>query len=304
MNAIFACALHGACAPGLKLTFLMRKNKNLVIAPCGNGSTLFATDWLGEAETRTFDLCLLFYHAEVEEPSRYAAAEHFYHLKDFKFRMLHTLFTSTAPELLDQYEYFYLIDDDIAFDTAAINRMFELSRTFHTAISQASLSQNSFCSWPILKNKPNCLLRYMGQVEVMAPLFSRAALLECLPTFNENKSSWGLDSVWPKILGYPIDKLVVFDDVVMEHTKPVGGGELYKKIQVDPHDEWNEITDKYGAIKNNYIEHGRLEYVSEQHNLTVFKAYKLSEKIDRLKQRIRDYDVMSRVYNRLGIKGE
>ena len=288
----------------MKLVLAMQKNKNLVIAPCGNASTLFATAWLHDADARTFDLCLLFYHAEIQEPARYEGVEHFYHLTDFKFRMLHTLFTSTAPELLEQYEYFYLIDDDISFDTRAINRMFELSRTFGTAISQASLSQNSFCSWPVLKNNPHCLLRYMGQVEVMAPLFSREALQTCLPTFNENKSSWGLDSVWPKILGYPIDKLVVFDDVIMEHTKPVGGGELYQKIGVDPHDEWNAITQKYDAIKNNYVEHGRLEYVSEKHNFAVFKAYKLSEKIDRLKQRINDYDVMSRVYNRLGIKND
>jgi hypothetical protein len=50
------------------------------------------------------------------------------------------------------------------------------------------------------------------------------------------------------------------------------------------------------------VEYGRLEYISNQYNPLVFKAYKLGEKLDKLKQRVRDYDVMSRVYNRLGMR--
>lgn len=199
----------------------MRKSKNLVVAPCGNGSTLFTTSWLENPADKEFDLCLLFHHHDIEDAERYRNVEHFYHLKDFKFRMIHQLLTTVAPQLLEQYDYFYFVDDDIAMDTADINRMFALSNTFDTWIAQASLSHNSFCSWPIFKHKPDCMVRFVGQVEVMALLFSRAALQRCLVSFNENKSSWGLDSVWPKILGYPHRKLAVFDDVVMEHTRPV-----------------------------------------------------------------------------------
>ncbi|MBO2008269.1 DUF707 domain-containing protein [Hymenobacter negativus] len=278
----------------------MKKFRNLIIAPCGNSSTLFATDWLNDKAAKEFDVCLMFYHANIDDASRYEGVEYFYHLKDFKYRMLHQLLTTEAPQLLADYDYFYFLDDDIAIGTTAINRLFELSRTFGTWVSQAALSHNSFCSWPMFKQNPNCLLRYVGQVEVMAPLFSQEALRRCLGTFNENKSSWGLDSVWSKVLGYPPAKLAIFDDVIMEHTRPVGGGELYKKIQADPYEEWETVTRKYDAIKNNFVECGRLEYVNNQHNAMRFKGYKFSEKLDKLKQRIRDYDVMSRVRRRLG----
>ena len=80
----------------------------------------------------------------------------------------------------------------------------------------------------------------------------QSALKECLPSFIDNRSSWGVDSVWSKILGYPEDKMIVFDSVIMKHTKPVGGGELYEKIGIDPHLEWKNITDKYKAKKQNY----------------------------------------------------
>ena len=275
--------------------------KNLVIAPCGNASTLFATDWLSSPAEKEFDLCLLFYHQEINNPALYAGVEYFYHLKDFKFKMIHELLTLRAPQLLNEYDYFFFIDDDIAIDTAGINRLFQLSKTFGMSITQASLSHNSFCSWPIFKNKPNCLLRYVGQIEVMAPLFSRPALQQCLPSFNENKSSWGLDSVWPKILGYRTDKLAVFDAVVMEHTRPVGGGELYKKIKADPHEEWTTIAEKYGAVKNNYVEYGRLEYINSRFNQLMFKAYKLQEAVDKLRQRVGDFGLMYRINKRLGI---
>ena len=282
----------------------MKKNRNLIVAPCGNASSLFATHWLSDPEAREFDVCLLFYHAEINDPTLPGKVEHFYHLKDFKYKMIYNLLTNVAPQLLDEYEYFFFIDDDIAFRTADINRMFELSRTFDMSITQASLSHNSFCSWPIFKNKANCLLRYMGQVEVMAPLFSREALIKCLPSFNENKSSWGLDSVWPKILGYPRNKLGVFDAVIMEHTRPVGGGELYKKIKADPYQEWQEIIEKYDAIKDNFVEYGRLALITPEHNQPLHRLYKLNENFHKLRQRVRDYDVMSRVYNRLGMKVE
>lgn len=287
------------------LTFRsMKKNKNLIIAPCGNSSTVFATDWLQNAEAKEFDTCLLFYHAEIKNPTLYEGVEYFYHLKDFKFKMIHNLLTAVAPNLLDEYEYFYFIDDDVTFNTAAINRMFAMSKLFDTWVSQASLSQDSFCSWPILKNKPSCVLRFVGQVEVMAPLFSRGALQQCLVSFNENKSSWGMDSVWPKILGYPTNKLAVFDDVVMVHTRPVGGGELYSKIKADPNEEWDNIIKKYDAIKDNFVEYGRLEYVTTEHNPMVQKAYKSREQLGRLRQRIRDKGLLAELRNQIGINPE
>ena len=48
----------------------MTKHKNIVIGPCRNNSSLFSSRWLTEKDKKTFDLCLLFYHAEIEKPNR------------------------------------------------------------------------------------------------------------------------------------------------------------------------------------------------------------------------------------------
>lgn len=276
--------------------------KNLIIAPCGNSSKLFKDDWLADKENKDFDVCLLFYHEHIIQPGAYQDVEYFFHLKNFKYLMIHELLTVIKPELLSQYEYFYLIDDDIAIDTQSINKLFELSRTFDTWISQASLTQRSYCSWPILKNKPNCFARYMGQIEVMAPMFNRYAIQKCLPSFKANKSSWGLDSAWSKILDYPADKLVVFDAVQMEHTMPVGGGELYKKIKADPVDEWDAVTESFDARKNNFTEYGRLQFINGSHSKIQRSFIAITEKLDKSRQWINDFGIIYRVKNRLGIK--
>lgn len=272
--------------------------RNIVIAPCGNKSYLFNSSWLKEKDARNFDLCLLFYHDQINDAGRYGEADYFYHLRDFKYHMLHQLLTAIHPEWLEQYDYFYFLDDDIEIETKDINEMFLLSRATKSAISQAALSKDSFCSWPMFKQKKNVFCRFVGQIEVMAPLFEREALKKCLPSFVGNRSSWGVDSVWPKILGYPEDRLVVFDQVVMKHTLPVGGGELYQKIGVDPHDEWKAITEAYGAKKQNYREYGRLAFVHKKSHYLLYLRIKAGELGGKIKRRWRDYDLASRIRSR------
>jgi hypothetical protein len=277
------------------------KNKNIVIAPCGNSSKLFLTDWLKNKEIKEFDLCLLFYHQNINDPELYNEVEYFYHLKDFKFRMIHKLLTEINLDLLHNYEYFYFIDDDIAIDTVGINKMFAISRTFDTSISQASLSQDSNCSWVILKNRPGCVLRYLRQIEVMAPLFNKEALLKCLPTFNENKSSWGFDAVWPKILNYPKNKIAVIDSVIMKHTVPVGGGELYKKIQVDPNEERLDIIKKYNASVENFYEYGRLQIINANQSPVYFYINSIAGKINKIKKKVTFTKLFSFIRRKLNV---
>ncbi|HVW60159.1 MAG TPA: hypothetical protein VHC48_09000 [Puia sp.] len=274
-------------------------SRNIIIAPCGNKASIFKEYWLRYKEEREFELCLLFYHEQVNNPALYADVDHFFHLKGFKYHMIHRLLTEVRPEWLQQYDHFYFLDDDIEIDTRQINQMFALSKAFGAYISCAALTRDSFCSWPFFKQEANSWCRFVGQIEVMAPLFSREALQKCLETFVANRSSWGMDSVWPKILGYPQDKFVVFDKVVMRHTQPVGKGELYQKIGVDPYDEWAEIVARYGAKRQNYTEYGRLLPVNNSNNRLYRWWYRGKEFLNKRRQSWNDYDLPSRVKSRL-----
>ena len=64
--------------------------------------------------------------------------------------------------------------------------------------------------------------RRTGFVEIMVPGFSRPALQQLLPTLDESETGWGwgLDSLWPKLLGYR--DLGIIDGVPVLHTRAVG----------------------------------------------------------------------------------
>lgn len=273
------------------------KRKNIVIAPCGNRSVLFRDAWMKNEDERDFDICLLFYHQQIEHPDRYKQVDFFYHLKDFKYAMLHKLLTEIQPEWLETYDYFYFLDDDIEIETKDINKLFTLSKAFGASISQASLSRDSYCSWPMFRQHTGCVLRYVGQIEVMAPLFHKDALKICLPSFIGNRSSWGIDSVWSKLLNYAEDRLIVFDTVVMKHTLPVGGGELYTKIG-SPHEEWRSVTKQFNAKLHNYREYGRLKLLHRKTNWGYRISNGFKESYIVIKRRINDYDINSRIKSR------
>jgi len=91
----------------------------------------------------------------------------------------------------------------------------------------------------------------------------------------------------------------VFDTVTMEHTKPVGEGELYKKIGIDPKEDWNNIVLKYDARKQNYQEYGRLAIINKDHYLFNFLSIKGKEILMTLQRHVNDYDLPSRVRSQL-----
>lgn len=277
-------------------------NKNLVLAATGNRSELFLKEWLKHPEKKNFDLCILFFHDEIEDQGRYEGADYFFHLKGFKYIMVKELLTKLRPDFLDKYDYFYLPDDDISIDTENISRMFDLTKAFGGWITQASLSADSYISWKLLRHRKDCFARFVGQIEVMAPLFSREAIKTCLPSFDVNRSTWGVDSAWPKLLGYPDNRLIVFDEIQMIHTRPIGGGELYSKIQSDPHADWEAVARQFGAKKDNFIEYGRLVKVTDRISPVQRAGVRIGARLEKIQRAINDYGFMWRVRNKLGMK--
>jgi hypothetical protein len=64
--------------------------------------------------------------------------------------------------------------------------------------------------------------RRVGFVEIMVPGFRREALELLLPTLDLTDTGWGwgLDSLWPKLLGY--ENVGIIDGITVTHTRPVG----------------------------------------------------------------------------------
>jgi hypothetical protein len=192
------------------------ERRNLVVVRAGPGS--LHERWLDCCPTtRNWDLLVSYYAQSDRLPSVEYEGVCFHQGNKLKPLLHYHQLGWFAP-----YDYVWLPDPDIETDGHSINSLFEIMRLFDLSLAQPSLSDDSFTSHIITKNIPTNVLRYTNFVEVMLPCFSAKALDICAPVFTESQYLWGIDYVWPKLLGYPKNKIAVIDSVIMRHTNPVG----------------------------------------------------------------------------------
>ncbi|HEX8417449.1 MAG TPA: hypothetical protein VF641_07575 [Methylobacterium sp.] len=120
------------------------------------------------------------------------------------------------------YDQIWLPDDDILARQDAITTLFEVGRALDFHLFAPALHEASHYAHFIAMRNPSFFARRVGFVEIMIPCFRRATLEEFLPTFTLSGSGWGfgLDSAWPKMLGY--EHMGIIDAVSVVHTRPVG----------------------------------------------------------------------------------
>ena len=218
-----------------------RHSRNLIVVRAGDAS--LHGEWTRGAG-RDFDIFVSYYGSIA---GRHLDDADFYEARPGpKWPALAALL-STHPALLDAYDAFWFPDDDLAASTDTINRMFAFFHAHQLALAQPALTRDSYFTWATLLQEPRAHLRFTRFVEVMAPLFSRAALRVCMPTFDESRSGWGLDWVWPTLCDRAhLGRIAVIDATPVRHTRPVGG-ELYRRHpEMAPRADAEQVLAKYG----------------------------------------------------------
>ncbi|SEC69956.1 hypothetical protein [Paenibacillus sp. GP183] len=216
------------------------------------GDTSIHQQWLQPAEYKNFDLCLSYFGSTS---GRYANECDFYHeLPGLKWPTVKDTIEAFGDGI-DQYDAIWMPDDDISANASDINRMFQIFMQQGLELAQPALTPDSYFGHRITVKNPNYFLRYSHFIEPMVPLYSRNTFQKLLPTFEKSESGWGLDFVWPKLLGYPYKKLAVIDEVAVKHTRRVGGGELYKNISGSQWDDLYRVTEEYEADVNFRMTH-------------------------------------------------
>lgn len=197
--------------------------------PFGNGS--LHSSWITNCVNRNFDVVLLGYHTISDPRILTSTAVKVFHYHSYKWWMIQDFFTH-QPEFLKNYTSFFFLDDDIEVSGVQIANLFECFNQLPVQLAQPSLTADSFMSWEILKHKKFSGLRYVTTVELMCPMMKQQALETLLPTFKLTKSGWGVDLIWGKLIPkhFGTKQIVVLDIIQVRHSKPVGKGELYTKL--------------------------------------------------------------------------
>lgn len=224
--------------------------RNLVIVRAGDAS--LHPQWLAGAGDRNWDLVVSYFG---KDPA-------IYRINDVvridstgpKWAPLQRLMLD-HPEYLDRYDYIWFPDDDLAMTKQDMNRFFDLCRDYGLELAQPSLTTDSPMNHPLLINNTASHIRFTNFVEVMAPCFSAACLRRVLPTFSATQSGWGIDWLWPRMVQDRDSGIAVIDDVVIRHTRPLGGPnyDAMRAKGQSPLDELLKFQEREG------IEHVRIE---------------------------------------------
>lgn len=232
------------------------RSRNLVILRAGDAS--LHPDWIA-GPRRDFDLLVSYYGKDL---GRYADSVDMQEdRRGPKWSCIADLLRE-QPQLIEQYDNFWFPDDDLAASTDVINRMFGLFRGLGLALAQPALTRNSYYSWKILLQQPDCVARYLSFVEVMAPIFTRESLRACLPTFSQSRSGWGMDWVWPGLIEQRPQTIAVLDATPVHHTRPLGGNLYSSNPDLDPVRDARVLVAQYGCeqarVSAPYEAHGDL----------------------------------------------
>jgi len=245
------------------------KNKNLIISCVGDKS--LHKNWICK---KKYDIFLINYGSKD-----YSKDCKFYkEKKGFKYNLIYDEIIQN--NFIEEYEYIWIPDDDIYMSTNEIETLFKIAKNYNLWICQPSI-----VGWYGLKitlNNIDTKIRFTNYVEIMCPCFESSALKKCLETFKENKSGWGIDHLWNVKLGQPTDKIAIIDEIVATHTRPIGGGEIYKKLngnfseaQKENYDLWRKFNldkssfedlkkgklisvESFGLSYHNLVEYGRI----------------------------------------------
>jgi hypothetical protein len=135
-------------------------------------------------------------------------------------------FFDTHPSIIEEYDYFWLFEDDLTLPFGSLSTVLKLLARFPFALSAPALTHESIMGYPINMTNSRFLFRGTDFVEQMMPIMSRDFLRVALPAFNDSYSGFGQEWLWQKLLKERQAFAVIFDSAPMTHTRPYHFGSL------------------------------------------------------------------------------
>lgn len=255
--------------------------RDLVFSSVGD-NTKFYDRWLGSG--RKYDIWLVYYGDDEKIYKEYKkrcfmVEKH----KGSKFQNLFYMYNKYRKRLLEQYERFFILDDDIIINIKQINRMFELSKQFNLKICQPSFDSTfGKVSWMHTKHNPELKLKFTNFIEVNSPLYNKESFVKLMEKYDPKLIGWGVDylSIW--VNGIDLKKsYAIIHEIKCINPKDNYKNENNRELKkVDNYDNLEQVWLDFK--KENDIDWGRQEVLlanESWHNHESFKTYKSIKKI-------------------------
>ena len=220
---------------------------NLLFSSVGN-ITEFYKLWCDHH--RNYDIFLVFYDEinDITSNKYKTYADYYRERKGSKFQNFY-FYWNNEPEILQNYENYFICDDDIIINTSDINKLFDIRNKY----SSIDILQPSFCpynsriSHSITVQNPNNFLRFVNFVEVNAMLFKKDALIKCMEIYDPILVGYGIDYLFLWYLGNnKTDNYAIVDSIGCINPDKGNNREIDRlQPKIERQKIWNEIADKY-----------------------------------------------------------
>jgi len=230
----------------------MKMSKILIFAAVGDNCE--ALKWIGSnfIENNNFDIDVLVAHyGDQVAKLQLLAAPNIKVIQNkgtSKFEKFFN-YVNDGSISLDEYDYFWIPDDDVRISSVAIQEFFSYCIDFDLQLAQPGCLGFAMGK-QIVRRDARYLLRYTNYIDGMAPLFEKSALKRCIGTFERCASGRGIDHAWAALLGNPKDSIAIVDRVLMLHMKP--SGKTYDRFSASIDEQYLSVKLKYESLVENY----------------------------------------------------
>lgn len=225
--------------------------------------------WSQKAQNKKWDLITAFYGDQeaVFDQLRNVSTIAF-KSKGSKFQNLKKFYTD-QPNIFADYDFIFVVDDDIHIDADQIHRLFEIAEAYDFWVCQPAFSPEGRISHAITA-KAGTQIRITNFVELTCPLFRRDKLIEFLQVYDRSLAGWGID--WWYCIHFGANKnrkFAVIDEVTVINPHPQqrrGKAREIEKLQSDATREshWRETARNLHLIE---YEHLNLAYIKDANDL-------------------------------------
>lgn len=197
--------------------------KTLIVVPTAKGSA--TPEWM-YAFDKGYDILHVDYTDNPIPPHTTNREYMVLNYKGQKWAIVKQLLNNHM-DLLKQYQYIGFWDDDLEANHIEIARSIIIADACGAEMWQMSVTEDSDCSYEILKQRNDIVLATTSFIEIMAPFFHHALLEDMRDLFNQYEVStgWGFDIIAPYILR--TDPLVIHSYAFRHPFRK--NGSLYNK---------------------------------------------------------------------------
>ena len=222
--------------------------KNFVFSSVGD-NTNFDDLWIGN--NMDYDIYIIYYGNNYNTFNRYKSKVTFIQRRKGSKWQNFKYFYDNNPNIIKNYDKFFILDDDLIFNVQDINNTFKIARYYNLDICSPSYSKNGKISHFVTKHKPNRILTYTNFVENTSPLFSTNALQKFMEKYEYKLIAWGIDYLYITCNGikkknsYAIIHAIICENP-HDNKKKSKKRELYNISKIDSERIiWLEFAKKY-----------------------------------------------------------